>query len=80
MGIKYRFTFAVKEIGRNEARIIFHERDPILTSKHFIQQYFMSFEMDPLLKRARESRQNGNQPLENGDLENRYLTLTMYHF
>jgi len=48
----------VKEIGRSEARIVFNERDPTLTSKHFIQQYFMSFECDPVIRKARELRQN----------------------
>jgi len=57
----------VKEIGRFEARIIFHERDPLMTSKHFIQQYFMSFETDPIIRKVKSQKEAAPSEVENGE-------------
>ena len=45
----------LKELGKVEARVIYLDRKPVLTSKHFIQQYYMSFDSDPVLKTIREN-------------------------
>lgn len=51
----------LKELGRAEATRAMKNRSPILASKHFIQQYFMSFAEDPISKSLDQT--NGN----NGD-------------
>lgn len=40
----------LKELGRVEAKIAIRNRQPALTSHHFIQQYFQSFAEDPISK------------------------------
>lgn len=39
----------LRELGRAEAALASKHRDPVLTSKHFITQYFSSFSDDPIL-------------------------------
>merc|ERR1712142_1368301 len=40
----------LKELGRAEAGLASKSRQPVLTSAHFISQYFTSFCEDPILK------------------------------
>ena len=39
--------------GRSEARLIFLTRKPSMSSSHFIDQYFTSFESDPLILKTK---------------------------
>jgi len=49
----------LKELGRAEAARESNNRQPLLTSPHFIQQYFSSFSADPIL-RALEKEEEGD--------------------
>ena len=40
----------LKELGRAEATLASTNREPVLTSPHFVSQYFTSFCEDPILK------------------------------
>ena len=40
----------LKELGRAEAAVASRNRQPMLTSNHFISQYFTSFSEDPIQK------------------------------
>jgi len=40
----------LKELGRAEATLASSNREPVLTSPHFVSQYFTSFCEDPILK------------------------------
>ena len=50
----------LKDLGRSEARIIFSERKPVLTSQHFIKQYFMSFSSDPVINGLKNRLEMGH--------------------
>ena len=53
--------------GKAEAQKAVKNRVPSLTSKHFIQQYFLSFANDPILEEMRKSPSNGEAAVSNGD-------------
>jgi len=60
----------LKELGRAEAALESKNRQPILTSPHFITQYFSSFCCDPILK-SLEKESEGDVDTaeeENGEL------------
>ena len=38
-----------------------------MTSKHFIQQYFMSFETDPIIRKAKSQKEAAPSEVENGE-------------
>ena len=40
----------LKELGRAEAGLAAKHRAPVMTSPHFVAQYFTSFSEDPILK------------------------------
>ena len=40
-------------LGRSEARMIFLNRKPAMSSSHFIDQYFTSFESDPIIQKSK---------------------------
>ena len=40
----------LRELGRAEAAVASKSREPVLTSSHFISQYFSSFSEDPIMK------------------------------
>jgi len=40
----------LRELGRAEAELAFKTNEPVLSSNHFISQYFTSFSQDPILK------------------------------
>jgi len=40
----------LKELGRAEAGLASKSRKPVMTSHHFVEQYFTSFSEDPILK------------------------------
>jgi len=42
----------LKELGRSEARLIFLNRKPAMSSSHFIDQYFTTFESDPIIQKS----------------------------
>ena len=46
----------LKELGRAEAGLAAKSRPPVMTSPHFVSQYFTSFSEDPILK-SLESRE-----------------------
>ena len=46
----------LRELGRAEAALASKHRDPVLTSKHFITQYFSSFSDDPILHPVEQVR------------------------
>jgi len=40
----------LRELGRAEAELAFKTHEPVLSSNHFISQYFTSFSQDPIMK------------------------------
>jgi len=44
----------LKELGRSEARLIFLNRTSTMSSSHFIDQYFTSFESDPIIIKSKD--------------------------
>ena len=42
--------FFFQELGRAEAGLAAKSRPPVMTSPHFVAQYFTSFSEDPILK------------------------------
>ena len=58
----------LKELGKAEAAKAVKNRVPSLSSKHFIQQYFLSFANDPIMEEAKKmARENGGSSNGNGD-------------
>jgi len=55
----------LKELGRAEAGLASKNRQPVMTSPHFIQQYFTSFCEDPILK-SLEKEAEGDADEEEG--------------
>ena len=58
----------LKELGRAEAGLASRTREPIMTSKHFIEQYFSSFSEDPILNSLeKESEGDVDEVEKKGD-------------
>jgi len=55
----------LKELGRAEAGLASRDREPVMTSPHFIQQYFTSFCEDPVL-RSLEKAEEGDTDSQEG--------------
>jgi len=56
----------LKELGRAEAGLASSNRTPVLTSPHFIQQYFTSFCEDPILKSLEKETEGDVDEKEEG--------------
>lgn len=57
----------LKELGRAEAGLASANRTPVLTSPHFIQQYFTSFCEDPILKSLEKETEGDVDEKEEGE-------------
>jgi import receptor subunit TOM70 len=53
----------LKELGRAEAGLASTDRKPVMTSPHFIQQYFTSFCEDPILQSLEDEAAEGEEQL-----------------
>jgi len=63
----------LKELGRAEAAMESRNRKPMLTSKHFISQYFTSFSEDPIQKSIeKESEADSDDHEKAGDVSHGY--------
>jgi len=56
----------LKELGRAEAKLVVRKRQPELTSKHFIKQYFQSFDADPVMKDVAKEAEGDVDDTANG--------------
>ena len=72
----------LKDLGKAEATKAVKNRVPSLTSKHFIQQYFLSFANDPIVEESKltpsasngvASAANGGEGTTNGDHKEGYV-------
>jgi len=54
----------LKELGRAEAGLATINRDPVLTSAHFITQYFTSFSEDPIVKALKKESEGDVDEVE----------------
>ena len=48
--LSFAITYVFQELGRAEAGLAAKSRPPVMTSPHFVSQYFTSFSEDPILK------------------------------
>jgi len=55
----------LRELGRAEAALASKTREPVLTSAHFITQYFSSFAEDPILKSIEKEAEGDMDEKEN---------------
>ena len=63
----------LKELGRAEAGLASRSRQPVMTSKHFIEQYFSSFSEDPILNSLeKESEGDVDEVEKKGDNSSGY--------
>jgi len=63
----------LKELGRAEAAVASRNRQPMLTSKHFVHQYFTSFSEDPIQKSIeKESEADSDDHEKAGDVSHGY--------
>jgi len=57
----------LKELGRAEAGLAAKSRPPVMTSPHFVSQYFTSFSEDPILKSLeKESEADVDEKISDG--------------
>jgi len=63
----------LKELGRAEAGLASKSRQPVLTSAHFIAQYFTSFCEDPILKSLEKESEADVDEKETVDISSGYL-------
>ena len=60
----------IKDLGRAEAKEAAATREPMLTSKHFIQQYFLSFAEDPVIKSLEKENEGDVDENESVEADN----------
>ena len=65
----------LKELGRAEAGLASKSRQPVLTSVHFIAQYFTSFCKNPILKSLEKENESDVDEKDPGDLSSGYLAV-----
>jgi len=64
----------LKELGRSEAGLASKSRKPVMTSHHFVEQYFTSFSEDPILKSIeKESEGDVDEKEKDGDTSSGYV-------
>jgi len=59
----------LRELGRAEAAVASKSREPVLTSSHFISQYFSSFSEDPIMKCLDKEAEGDIDEKEDNDTE-----------
>ena len=63
----------LKELGKAEAAVESKHRQPMMTSSHFVAQYFTSFSEDPILKSLEKESEADSDDLEKaGDVSHGY--------
>ena len=64
----------LKELGRAEAGLASKSRKPVMTSHHFVEQYFTSFSEDPILKSIeKESEGDVDEKEKDGEATSGYV-------
>jgi len=58
----------LRELGRAEAALASKTREPVITSPHFITQYFTSFAEDPIMKSIEKESEGDIDEKENNEL------------